>query len=303
MKPQQSKNKSPKSPASAPFFIAPPPYLPANSWPPRLPAPSSLHLLAASSLRAATLRFYADLNDFLLPEKRQRPVIYTFELSASVKDVIESLGVPHTEVDLILANGNSVDFAYLVQDQDHISVYPLFQSLDIGALTQVRPPALAEARFVLDVHLGRLAGYLRLLGFDALYRNDYLDEELAEISSRENRILLTRDRGLLKRGSVTYGYCLRTTKPQQQLIEVLRRFELLEVVTPFHRCLQCNGLLEPVAKIAVSEQLLPDTRRYYDDFRRCRDCRRIYWKGSHYEHMHRFVEHILAQAKGKKGSD
>jgi uncharacterized protein with PIN domain len=237
-------------------------------------------------------RFYAELNDFLPPKKRQRTFVHAFELSSSIKDMIESLGVPHTEVDLILVNGESVDFSYLVQDGDRISVYPVFEAIDINPVLRVRPEPLRETRFVLDVHLGRLAVYLRMLGFDTLYRNDFADEELARISSDEDRILLTRDRGLLKRSIVTHGYCLRTTQPRQQLIEILRRFDLRSSITPFRRCLHCNGLLQPVDKAAIRHRLRSQTRQYYDEFRRCRDCDRIYWKGSHYHRMRQFIAQI-----------
>jgi len=242
---------------------------------------------------SANFRFYAELNDFLPPNKRQRTFTHVFELSASVKDMIEALGVPHTEIDLILANGQSVDFSYLVHDGDHISVYPVFESLDITPLVRLRPQPLRETRFVLDVHLGRLATYLRMLGFDTLYRNDYTDAELAHISSSESRILLTRDRGLLKRSIVTHGYCLRTTNPREQLVEVVRRFDLFTSIKPFQRCLRCNGLLQPVDKAAIIDRLQPQTRRHYHEFRRCQTCDHIYWKGSHYERMQRFIERIL----------
>lgn len=241
----------------------------------------------------AYFRFYAELNDFLQAERRQRTFVHRFELSGSIKDMIEALGVPHTEIDLILANGQSVDFSYLVRDGDQFSVYPVFESLDITPLVRLRPQPLRETRFVLDVHLGRLATYLRMLGFDTLYRNDYADEELARISSSEGRILLTRDRGLLKRSVVTHGYCLRTTNPRQQLIEVLRRFDLFDSIKPFQRCLHCNGLLQPVDKAAIIDRLLPQTRQHYDEFRRCQACDRIYWPGSHYRRMQQFIEGVL----------
>jgi len=252
----------------------------------------------------ATFRFYAELNDFFPPHKRQRPFAHQFELSASVKDMIEALGVPHTEVDLILANGQSVDFSYPVQPGDRISVYPVFESIDISPIVRVRPQPLRDPRFVLDVHLGRLAGYLRLLGFDTLYRNNYTDEELAQISSRQSRILLTRDRGLLKRSIVTHGYCLRTTNPFEQLSEVLGRFDLLESVRPFQRCMRCNGLPQRVDKAEIIDQLPPKTQQYYNEFRQCQSCGNVYWKGSHYRRMQQFVEQIMSPLKkpfsGKK---
>jgi hypothetical protein len=244
-------------------------------------------------MNRACVRFYAELNDFLLPGRRMRPFAYGFEGNPSVKDLIEALGVPHTEVDLILIDGESVDFSYQVQDGSRISVYPVFESIDISPLVRVRPHPLRETRFVLDTHLGRLADYLRMLGFDTLYRNDYGDTELAQISSTEGRILLTRDRGLLKRSQVTHGYCIRDTNPRRQVVEVVRRFDLSRSILPFVRCLRCNGLLQPVRKEVIRDRLAPKTRQYYDEFHLCPACDRIYWKGSHYDQMRRFIETVL----------
>lgn len=242
--------------------------------------------------RTATFRFYAELNDLLPPARRYRAFQVRFELPRSVKDMIEGLGVPHTEVDLLLINGESVGFDYLVHDGDYVSVYPVFESLDISSLVRVRPEPLRETRFVLDTHLGKLATYLRLLGFDTLYRNDYDDRELARISAEEGRILLTRDRGLLKRNRVIHGHLVRANQPRPQLREVLQRFDLYEDLDPFSRCLRCNGLLQPVAKEEVIERLEPGTRRHYDRFWRCVQCGQVYWRGPHYQRMLRFVESL-----------
>ena len=244
----------------------------------------------------ATLRFYAELNDFLPPEDRHRPVERPFHVRPSIKDLIEAVGVPHTEVDLVLVNGESVDFAYLVRDGDRISVYPVFESLDIGAVTRVRPEPLRELRFVLDVHLGRLAAYLRLAGFDTVYRNTFDDAELAEIAAG-GRVLLTRDRELLKRRAVTRGYWLRATSPRSQLAEVLRRFDLSGAVRPFCRCLRCNALVRPVPKADVVAELPPRTRQYYDEFFRCPGCDRIYWRGGHFDALRRLLEHAMNEAR------
>jgi uncharacterized protein with PIN domain len=255
-----------------------------------------------------TIRFYAELNHFLPANRRQVDFECTCESGTSIKHLIEALGVPHTEVDLILVtpaaakvvpgaagvDGAPVDFTYQVQDGDRISVYPVFESLDLSPLARLRPQPLREPRFVLDAHLGKLAVFLRMLGFDALYRNDYGDEELARISSQEQRILLTRDRGLLKRSLVTHGYCVRQDDPRQQIVEVLQRFDLYRQVTPFKRCLRCNGLLERVDKDAILDQLQPDTRQYFQEFHRCADCGHIYWKGSHYQRMQQMIESVLA---------
>jgi uncharacterized protein with PIN domain len=247
------------------------------------------------AVNQASFRFYAELNDFLPPDKRQVEFVHPFKGRASVKDMIEALGIPHTEIDLILVNGASVDFTYVVQDGDHVSVYPVFESFDIAPLVRVRPKPLRDPRFVLDTHLGKLAAYLRMLGFDTLYRNDYEDGELARISSTDRRTLLTRDRGLLKRNIVTHGYCVREANPLRQLVEVVRRFDLYRLVAPFQRCIRCNGLLEPVPKEAILDRLQPQTARYYDEFRMCQACGHIYWKGSHYERMQRIIDEVLAQ--------
>jgi uncharacterized protein len=234
-------------------------------------------------------RFYAELNDFLAPERRMVEFEHSFIDTATVKDMIESLGAPHTEVDLILVNGESVDFTYVVRDGDRISVYPVFEGLDIAPLVRVRPAPLREPRFVLDTHLGRLAAYLRMMGFDTLYRNCAEDEDLARISHDEHRILLTRDRGLLKRGMVTHGYCVRETAARKQLAEVLRRFDLLRAATPFVRCLRCNRELEPVEKERVRDRLPPRAAELYDEFLLCPGCGRVYWKGGHYRRMRDFI--------------
>ncbi|MBE9177414.1 Mut7-C ubiquitin/RNAse domain-containing protein [Oculatella sp. LEGE 06141] len=240
----------------------------------------------------AQFRFYAQLNDFLPPDRRGLPFQHSFKESASTKDMIEALGVPHPEVDLILRHGETVDFSYLVHDGDRFSVYPTFQSIDIGTTSRVRPQPLPHLRFVLDIHLGKLATHLRLLGFDTAYRNDFADEALAQCAHEQQRILLTRDRGLLKRSLVTHGYCLRSTDPWEQLIEVLHRFDGLEKIAPFQRCLRCNGLLEAVDKAVVCDRLPPKTRQYYDEFHRCQTCHQLYWKGAHFERMQAFVNRI-----------
>lgn len=174
-----------------------------------------------------------------------------------------------------------------------ISIYPVFETFDITPLIRLRPQPLHETRLVLDVHLGQLAVYLRLLGFDTLYRNDYADEEMAHLSSSQERILLSRDRGLLKRSIVTHGYCLRATQPRQQLIEVLRHFDLSRSVNPFTCCLHYNGMLQPVDKDSIAHCLSPKTQHYYNKFYQCQSCSQIYWPGSHYQHMQQFIENIL----------
>lgn len=238
------------------------------------------------------IRFYEELNDFLPPAQRKVAFRRHLRQAASIKDTIEALGVPHTEIDLILVNGESVGFDHPVRDGDRVSVYPVFEAFDIAPLTRLRPRPLREPRFVLDVHLGRLAAYLRLFGFDTLHRNDYDDPTLAAISAGEHRILLTRDRRLLMRKLVTHGYFVRTTQPRRQLLEVLDRFNLRRLQRPFTRCLHCNGVLETVPKAQVLSRLPPRTQQWYEEFRHCRSCGKVYWKGTHYRRLRQLVDAV-----------
>ncbi len=244
-------------------------------------------------------RFYAELNNLLPVKYRFRDISQVFHGKQTVKHLLESLGIPHTEVDLILVNGVSVDFSYIPNEGDHISVYPVFETFDISNETHLRPLPLRDPGFVLDGHLGRLMGYLRMLGLDTLYRNDYSDEALAQISSTENRILLTRDRGLLKRSQVTHGYLLITRDPKQQLLAVIQRFDLVALLKPFTRCLVCNGRLLKVNKEDIIELLEPRTILYFEKFKRCSDCGKIYWRGSHYKHMLELIEWMQKQSRKK----
>jgi len=245
--------------------------------------------------KRAEFRFYEELNDFLPPVKRKTWFIYEFEGKPAVKDAVEAIGVPHTEVDLILVNGESVDFSHHLADGGRVSVYPVFESLDITNATKLRKAPLREPAFILDVHLGKLAKYLRLFGFDTLYDNERDDSEIIRAAVRENRIILTRDVGILKNGSVTHGYWVRSKNTKEQLREVMERFDLKGSVSPFSRCMKCNGRIEQVTRESVEDLLEPKTLTFFNEFFRCISCGNIYWKGSHYEKMRAFVESFLAQ--------
>lgn len=238
----------------------------------------------------AQLRFHEELNDFLSPALRKVSFDHDFDRRTSVKDMIESFGVPHTEVELILVNGKSVDFSYIVNDADHISVYPVFQALDVSPLIRLRPEPLRTSRFVIDCNLGRLARYLRLLGFDSLYRNDYSDKTIADIAHNENRIVLTRDRALLQHKIITRGYFVRATKPGDQVREVLSRLDLYRHINLYTRCAHCNGELVDVDKQSIVDRLEPKTRQYYDKFKVCTTCGQVYWEGSHHKPMRTLLE-------------
>ena len=243
-------------------------------------------------MKQINIRFYEELNDFLPQEQHKHELTQELHKERSVKDLIESFGVPHTEIDLIIVNGESVNFNYLVKDGDRISVYPVFESLDISPLNHCQPKPMRNTRFVLDGHLGRLAAYLRMLGFDTLYRNDYDAPELAETSANEHRILLTCDRRLLMRKQITHGYFVRERQPKLQLLEILKRFDLYNNQQPFTRCMRCNGITQPVNKQEIDARLLPKTKKYYDEFFKCETCNNIYWKGSHYLKMQEIIRKI-----------
>lgn len=243
-------------------------------------------------MSTAFVRFYAELNDFLAEGDRFRTIERRFDVPPSVKDLIEGIGVPHTEVDLVVVKGHSVEFSHRVANGDRIAVYPVFESVDVSADVRVRPAPLRVTRFAVDANLGKLARRLRLLGFDACYDAGMDDAMLVEKSEREGRVVLTRDVGLLKRRDVTRGYFVRSEAADEQAIEVVRRFDLAGSMRPLERCIECNGSLRPVAKEEVAHLLEEDTRGAFDEFRRCENCRRIYWRGSHYERMMAFVERV-----------
>jgi uncharacterized protein len=247
-------------------------------------------------VRSVSVRFYGSLNDFLPPVHRQATLVCAFGSSPSVKDLVEALGVPHPEIDLLVVDGQPVDFSYRLRDGDRIAVYPLIRAFDLGEAGRLRPPPQTEPRFIADVHLGRLAAYLRLAGFDTKYRNDYPDDELVTISASEDRVLLTRDVGVLKHSIVTRGYFLRETQPARQLVEVLRDLDLVTAGAPFTRCLRCNSRLHVVAKDRVQHLLPARTRECYREFSRCPTCSRIYWQGSHYSRMRLFIDTAFAAA-------
>ncbi len=242
----------------------------------------------------AQFRFYAQLNDFMPLHRRQRDVTYAFQGAPPVKDAIEALGVPHTEVDLIVSQGHAVGFDHRLRPGVRIAVYPAFEHLDLHGLPRLRPPPAGHAAFVLDVHLGKLARLLRMLGLDARYRNDYEDRELVAIAEREARTVLTRDRDLLKRGALTRGYWVRATAPIAQAREVVRRFALHEQVRPFTRCVRCNGMLSPVAFEVVRDRVPPRTAAWCDAYWCCEACGHVYWHGTHLERMRRTVARILS---------
>lgn len=233
------------------------------------------------AMKVARFEFDPSLQPLLQRDLRGKVVELRFQGPQSVKHLIESLGIPHTEIGSLTADGSGIGLEYIVHDGDRIEVRP------------VAPADLTEEpRFVLDGHLGRLASHLRMLGLDSLYSNVYEDDELVQISVEEGRILLTRDRMLLMHKVITQGYLLRSLNSSQQLHEVVQRFGLAKWVRPFQRCMNCNHLLAQVKKETVLEKLEPLTKKYYDEFKLCPACNKVYWKGSHYEQMLELIEKV-----------
>jgi len=243
-------------------------------------------------MKKVYFRFYEELNDFLPSEKQKIKFEKAFTGRQSIKDIIESLGVPHTEIDLILVNGNSVGFSYIISDNDDISVYPVFESLDISSVQHLRPQPLREPRFIVDVHLGKLARFMRMFGFDSSYKNIYAENDIVSLSLNERRTILTKDREILKRNDVTHGYWLRSESPKEQLKEIISRFDLKNLIKEFSRCLECNTLLKKIEKEEILDRLLPKVREWQNEFYFCSVCNKIFWKGSHYNRMKRLTNKI-----------
>lgn len=250
-------------------------------------------------MNTAFLRVYEELNDFLPLEKRKKRFAHHFNGNPSIKDVIESIDIPHTEVDLILVNGKSVDFSAKVQDGDDISIYPVFESFDIKEVSKVRAQPLRRTKFVVDTHLGKLARWLRMLGFDTLYSPEYAPKEIIQLALQEHRIILSNSRKLLKHKSITHGYCINSYEPFEQLRKVVRRFSLWDEILPFSRCMICNSELEPIAKEKILHRLPPKVKNTQQEFKICPVCKRIYWKGTHYERMIQMIEKLGASDRAK----
>jgi uncharacterized protein with PIN domain len=243
------------------------------------------------------LLFHGDLNVFLRRKSQDAVIERRLAEKTSIKDVIESCGIPHPEVDLILVDGEAVGFAHTVAEDAKADVFPVaYRDTDY---TEKRLQTFSANRFVADGHLGSLTRNLRLFGFDVAYSKSADDRQLLEIMAAENRALLTRDRRLLMHAIVRHGYYPRSQNSDEQTIEVLRRFDLSDLIAPFTRCLRCNAALQNAAKADVIEKLEPLTKIYYDQFRRCPDCKQIYWPGSHFAKLQKRIEEIRSRIPGK----
>jgi len=242
-----------------------------------------------------TIRFYEELNDFLDLNKRKKEYQIAFPIKRTVKDIIEGEGVPHVEIDLILVNGTPVGFDHHVRDGDHLSVYPEFELLDISPINRLRPKPLRQTRFIIDANLGRLSRYLRMLGFDTRFDINLEDADIIRIATEEKRIILTRDLGILKNGQVTRGYFIRNQQPDQQLSEVIRKFNLKGQFKPFSRCIACNGKILHVTKNRILDRIPVQVQLLFDEFFQCNVCGRVYWKGSHHQRMLEKIDSLIKE--------
>lgn len=243
-------------------------------------------------IRNVTIRFYAELNDFIRPVYRYKPAEFLFKGRITVRGAIESLGVPHSAVDLVIINGKPARFSKIINQGDHLSVYPEFESFDISGISKNRKKPIRTSRFMLDAHLGKLTKKLRLLGFDSVFAGGIVDEEIIDTARTGKRIILTRDRELLKSDRVDHGYYIRATMTDAQLKEVIAKFDLRSQFDPFSRCLECNGELVKADLPQVKEMINPGTAQIFDAFFRCSACGRIYWEGSHYKSMTEYISRL-----------
>ena len=244
---------------------------------------------------SVTVRFYEELNEFLPADRRRLSFPADVPPGSTTKSLVENLGVPHTEVDLVLVNGESSDFSRQLQEGDRVSVYPVFESWDITAVSLVRAVPLRVTRFIADVHLGRLARQLRMMGLDTAWSNRLGDDEIVRAARREARIILTRDRGLLKRRAVTHGYLVRALDPREQLGEVLARFDAARQVRLFSRCMDCNGPLARVSRRVVLDAVPAAVAETCSEFSRCCGCAKVYWRGTHWETMKKLAADVLGR--------
>jgi len=246
-------------------------------------------------LKNIHFRCYAELNDFLSEKRKNRQFQYGLKTPISLGEAIESLGIPFSEIDLILVNSQTVSLGYQLQENDYVSVYPTFETLDISSLKDAHKSPLRITRFILDAHLGKLAKYLRMLGFDTLFRNDFEDSEIIDISVEEKRIILTRDKHLLNSKKISHGYYVRSTEKHEQLKEVVQKFDLYSQFKSFSRCMTCNTELVSKKNSEISDEVPADVAQYFEEFYYCPSCNKVYWKGSHFKKMESLIRQLATE--------
>lgn len=244
-------------------------------------------------MKQAFFRIYEELNNYLPAEQQKVWFQVSFAEGATIKDLMQMLGIPAEEIDLVLVDQQSCPLGYLLKGNERISVFPIFERLNIAPVGQLHSKPLRNPRFCCDVHLGKLAKYLRMLGFDTVYTPFSTAEDLQAQSIREKRILLSRSLRLIHHPAITHAYWVRSSDPDEQIKDLLKKLDLYETASPLTRCLRCNQPLETIEKKDISHQLEPNTKRFYQTFFICPHCTQLYWQGSHFEHMMAFVKQLI----------
>ena len=247
--------------------------------------------------KSFTFRFYAELNDFLPDNRKQVSFIQSFKTPITVFDTLISLKIPVSEVDMVLVNGESVKLSHSLNENDYILVYPVFESLDISSNSVIREKPIRISKFILDCHLGKLARYLRMLGFDTCYENYLEDKKIINIAKEEGRIILTRDKLLLRSKEVYRGYYVRSIDKDEQINEIVKKFDLYSQFKPFSRCMVCNCPIEIVDNEIAKDLVSDDILQVFDQIYYCKNCDKPYWKGTHYERMKKFIEDLSLKLK------
>ena len=217
---------------------------------------------------------------------------YPLNRRASIKDIIEALHIPHTEVSAIFFDNREITFSHIPEAGESIFLHSFTPGTNVTRSTLLRPDPLLTTSFIVDINVGKLARLLRMSGFDTLYDPQWQEKEIAELAAADRRILLSRNRDLLRRKCILWGHLVRTEQPEKQLAEVITLFGLHDAIQPFSRCLLCNALLQAVEKTAIVHRLEPLTRKYYRKFHICPDCEQIYWRGSHHKRMEELIERV-----------
>ena len=241
--------------------------------------------------RIITLFLDEELTTLLSRKNRgKKEIDYPLTRRASIKDIIEALHIPHTEISSISQNDTEISFSHIPEAGERLLFHSFYPGTDVTRPTLLRPDPLPTTSFIVDINVGKLAKLLRMSGIDTLYDPQLQEKDIARLAAADRRILLSRNRDLLRRKCILWGHLVRAEQPEKQLAEVMTLFGLHDAIQPFSRCLQCNALLQPVEKSAILHRLEPLTRIYYQKFHVCPGCEQIFWQGSHHKRMEELIK-------------
>jgi uncharacterized protein with PIN domain len=248
---------------------------------------------AGTIKKSFTFRAYGTLNDFIPAGLKQKTFSLAFKTPITVGEVAESIGIPLSEIKLVLVNSETVDYSKRLKENDFISLYPAFEQINISPVSGAMGRDKEFPSFILDAHLGKLAKYLRMLGFDTLYQNNYIDRQIIDIAADEGRMILTRDKILLKSKEAQQGYYVRAIEKHEQLKEIVGKFGLAGKFRSFTRCMMCNAEMEKKSKVEVLDKIDAGTARIFSEFLYCPGCDKVFWKGSHFERKEKLILSLL----------